>query len=372
VTAEPSPARGPGLATRLLAAQVLVVLAGALTAWFVAAAVGPPLFREHLERAGTAASSPETQHAEEAFRSANVISLSVALLAALVAAFGVSVYVTRRVGRSVGAVAEAAAGLAGGHYEARVPPPALGEEFDALARSFNQMAARLGSVEATRRRLLADLAHEMRTPVATLDGYLEGVEDGVTTLDGDTVAMLRTQTQRLVRLAEDVSAVSRAEEHQLALSIRPQSPVRLLEDAASTAGSGFADKGVELHVDVPPGLPTVDADADRVGQVLANLLGNALRHTPTGGSVTLAARAAQGGVELAVRDTGEGIPAQHLPHVFERFYRADSARDRARGGSGIGLAITKALVEAHGGHVAVSSEGPGTGSEFVVWLPVRG
>jgi signal transduction histidine kinase len=198
------------------------------------------------------------------------------------------------------------------------------------------------------------------------------VEDGVTTLDGDTVAMLRTQTQRLARLAEDVSAVSRAEEHQLALSPRPQSPVRLLEDAASTAGSGFADKGVELHVDAPPGLPTVDADADRIGQVLANLLGNALRHTPTGGSVTLAARAAQGGVELVVRDTGEGIPAQHVPHVFERFYRADSARDRDRGGSGIGLAITKALVEAHGGHVTARSAGPGRGSEFVVWLPVRG
>lgn len=371
MTSQSSAARGPGLATRLLAAQVLVVLAGALTAWVVAAVVGPPLFHDHLQRAGNGTSSLEADHAEEAFRSANAISLSVALLAALAAAFAVSVYVTRRIGRSVAAVADAAADVAGGHYDARVPPPALGEEFDALARSFNQMASRLGSVEATRRRLLGDLAHEMRTPVATLDGYLEGLEDGVATLDGRTVAILRTQTQRLVRLAEDISAVSQAEEHQLALSVSPQSPSRLLQDAASTAATVYASKGVALHVDVPPGLPTVDADADRIGQVLANLLENALRHTPAGGSVTLAARRARGGVEFVVTDTGEGIPAQHLPHVFERFYRVDSARDRDHGGSGIGLAITKALVDAHGGHVTARSEGAGKGSEFVVWLPAR-
>ncbi len=361
----------PGLATRLLSAQTLVILTGALTAWLVVLIVGPPIFRNHLQRAEAADPADHMLHAEAAFRSATAIALSVALLAALVTALAAGVYVTHRIGRSVRLVADAAATLAGGNYDAQVPPPRLGPEFDVLASSFNQMASRLQATEVTRRRLLTDLAHEMRTPVATLDAYLEGVQDGVITLDPDNVTMLRSQAQRLARLAEDITAVSRAEEHQLTLNRRPLNPAVLVQDAIEAATGRYTDYGVLLDTKLDDGLPSVEADPDRLAQVLGNLLDNALRHTPPGGIVTVAAAASGRGVEISVVDTGEGIPTEHLAHVFERFYRVDTARDREHGGSGIGLAITKALVEAHGGRIRIDSPGPGRGTTVTFWLPAR-
>lgn len=363
--------RNRGLARRLLAAQLLVLVAGVLTAWVVTAVIGPPLFREHLRRAGMSASPTEVRHAEEAFRSANVISLSVALVAALAAALAVSIYVTVRIGRSVAGIASAASDVAGGQFDSRVPAPGLGAEFDELAAAFNAMAGQLECVEQTRRRLLADLAHEMRTPVSTLDAYLEGLEDGVATLDPDTVAVLRAQTRRLARLAEDVSAVSRVEEQQARLHVTTVAAQEIVSGAVAAATDRYAARGVSLISDTAAVLPTVRVDTERIGQAMGNLLDNALRHTPPGGTVTVRARQAGRDLELVVRDTGDGIPAEHLPHVFERFYRVDAARDRAHGGSGIGLAITKALVEAHGGRISATSGGPG-GATFTVRLPVRG
>jgi two-component system, OmpR family, sensor histidine kinase BaeS len=361
--------RAVGLAPRLLAAQVLVALTGALTAWLVALLVGPALFHEHLQRASAAHPGDQTRHAEEAFASATAISLSVALLAAVVAALMASWYATRRIGRPLSLVAKAAADIASGRYEARVQPPGLGEEFDAMARSFNEMAGQLSSVEGTRRRLLGDLAHEMRTPLATIDGYLEGIEDGVAVADEATLAMLRTQTHRLTRLAEDVGAVSRAEEGRLPLSRQRLDPMHVVDSAVAAASTGFEAKGVSLHVSKGAHVPLIDADPDRLGQVLANLLDNALRLTAPGGRVDVGVSATDDGAAIEVRDTGAGISPEHLSHVFERFYRVDTARDRTHGGSGIGLTISKALIEAHGGRIAVESGGPGRGATFRVWLP---
>jgi signal transduction histidine kinase len=344
-------------------------VAAVLTALVVAVVVGPPLVVGHLARAVPAVPPEVVLHAQEAFRSATAIAFSIALLASLGAAVAVSLWVTRRIGRSVESVADAAATVAHGRYDVRVPPPALGAEFEVLAESFNQMAGQLEMVETTRRRLLADLAHEMRNPVATLDAYLEGLQDGVTSFDAETAAMLRTPTHRLSRLAEDISAVSRVEERQVPLTLRPLAVADLTDGAMSLASARFAAKGVRLDNMIPDDVPALRGDADRLGQVLANLLDNALRHTPGGGSVTVSARSAHDGIELVVADTGEGIEAQHLGHVFERFYRADAARDRDHGGSGIGLAISKALVDAHGGHIDVTSEGAGRGTTFVLWLP---
>ena len=354
---------------RLLAAQVLVLLTGALTAWLVTAVIGPPLFEEHLRRAGGSASPTQLHHAGEAFNSATVISLSVALLAALTAALAVSIYVTGRIGRSVAIVVDAASDVAAGHYTVRVPQPRLGGELDELAAAFNAMAGRLGAVEATRRHLLADLAHELRTPVATIDAYLEGFEDGVATLDADTAEVLRAQTRRLAMLAEDLGALARAEEGRLDLHRTPTPPDALVASATAAAADRYAAKGVHLDSQVPAGLPWVPVDRDRLAQVLGNLLDNALRHTPPGGGVTVSAGRDGHDVVLRVVDTGEGIPAEHLPHVFERFYRVDAARDRANGGSGIGLAIAKALVDAHGGRISAVSAGPGRGAAFTVRLP---
>jgi two-component system, OmpR family, sensor histidine kinase BaeS len=370
-SSENAPRRaGRGLASRLLAAQLLVVLTAILTAWLVASAIGPPLFHQHLHRAGISGSIDAAHHAEQAFRSANVLALSMALLAALAPALAVSIYLTRRIGRSVATVSEAATQVAAGRYDVHLPQAGLGGEFDALGAAFTAMADRLASVETTRRRLLADLAHEMRTPVATLEVYLEGLEDGLTTLDADTAVILHAQTRRLARLAEDIAAVSRAEEGRLDLHPERVAAAELMRVATAAAADRYAARRVTLVAGPLAAEAVVRADLDRFGQVLGNLLDNALRHTPPGGTVTTSVRATATEVLFTVADTGEGIPAEHLPHVFERFYRVDTARDRSHGGSGIGLAIVRALVQAHGGTVSASSRGAGQGATFTVALPL--
>jgi signal transduction histidine kinase len=352
----------------MILAQALVLGAGALTTWVVASAVGPGLFHDHLARAGDIHTAAETRHIEEAFGSALLVSVTVALLTSVAAALVVSWYFSRRVQRSINIVTGAAAEIAAGRFGTRVPPPGLGHEFDTLAEDYNALAARLEVVETTRRRMLADLAHEMRTPLATIDAHLEAVEDGVRDLDPPTMAVLRSSTGRLRRLAEDVTAVSRAEEGNLELTPRRLDLTGLVRSVADAAWDRFTAKNVQLRLEAP-GAAIACVDPDRVGQVLTNLLDNALRHTPPRGSVTLSCLREGASVVLRVSDTGDGIPAEHLPHLFDRFYRVDTARDRGHGGSGIGLAIVKAIVEAHGGTVAASSPGPGRGATFTVRLP---
>lgn len=356
-----------GFASRLLSAQALVLVAGALTTWVVASFVGPSIFRGHLHRAGVSHTSAEAQHVEEAFSSALLISISVALLAATITALAVTWYFTRRVMRSIGQVAGAASEVAAGRYGNRVADPGLGVEFATLAESYNSLAQRLGKVEAIRRRMLADLAHEMRTPLATVDAHLEAVEDGVRSLDEDTLTVIRLSTSRLGRLAEDIAAVSQAEEGALDIHLQAVEASALVSAASESAQDRFAAKGVRLDTHVKTH-DAVLADPDRIGQVLSNLLDNALRHTPAGATVTLSCVRTGRWIELVIDDSGEGIAAEHLAHVFDRFYRVDTARDRSRGGSGIGLSISKALVEAHGGNLTALSSGPGRGATFTVRL----
>ena len=357
-------------AARLLIAQALVLVAGALTTWLVASLVGPTIFTNHLLEAGDNHTTEETSHLEEAFASALLVSISLALLAAVLAALAVSWYFSRRVQRSIDSVAEAASQIATGHYGARVSDPGLGGEFTTLALSYNRLAEKLETTEATRRTMLGDLAHEMRTPLATIDAHLEAVEDGIRPLDEETLAVVRGSTGRLRRLAEDMAALSRAEE---GLHLTPAliDATTLAATAVETARDRFVAAGVRLDTDLTDA-GRVRVDADRMGQVLGNLLDNALRHTPAGGTVTLACRRIEDWVEYRVADTGDGVPAEHLPHLFDRFYRADTSRDRRRGGSGIGLAIAKALVEAHGGGISVTSAGVGRGTMFTVRLPGHG
>lgn len=359
-----------GFGSRLLVGQTLVLVGGALTTWLVASAVGPSIFHDHLEQAGIGHTPAETDHVEEAFGSALLLSLSVALLAAVVAALAVSWYFSRRVQRSVAPVTDAASQIAAGHYDARVPDPGLGGDFTMLTRTFNALAERLRAVETTRRRMLADLAHEMRTPLATIDAHLEAVEDGVRDLDENTIGVLRTSTQRLRRLAEDIGAVSRAEEGGLDINPRPVDPGSLAAAATEAAKDRYAAKEVRLETRLRTHDPVL-ADPDRIGQVLTNLLDNALRHTPPGGTVTLTCDRHDRWVQYTVADTGEGIPSEHLGHIFDRFYRVDTARDRRHGGSGIGLSIAKALVETHGGGISVASRGRGEGTVFTIRLPLR-
>ncbi|WP_341359300.1 ATP-binding protein [Georgenia sp. M64] len=360
-----------GLAPRLLAATVAAVLVVAATAWAIAALVGPSVFHDHLAVSGV--DDPDAVlHAERAFADAAGLSLTLGLVAGVLAAAAVSAFIARRAARSLTLATTAAGRVAAGDHSARVPAVGIGREFDELAAAFNTMAADLGSVESGRRRMLGDLAHEMRTPVATLEAYLEAIADGVQPADAETVAMLRGQVVRLARLAEDVALVTTAEEGRLAMRRAPVGVGTVVDAAHAQAAGRFAELGVDLAVRAAPDARSVvlDADADRLGQVLTNLLDNALRHTPAGGHVALEARRIGPGVAVTVADDGEGVSAEHLPHLFERFYRVDSARDRTRGGSGVGLAIVRAIVEAHGGTVRAASDGPGAGARFTVTLPV--
>ena len=351
-------------------AQVLVLVASILTAGLVALLVGPPLFHEHLLEAGHAANSPELTHIEAAYRDASVVSLGVALVIALVCAAAVTWWVTRRLQAPLGELTSAAKELSRGHLNTRVEASGSGVEFDTLGSAFNLMASQLEQTEDTRRRLLSDLAHELRTPIATLKLYCEGLRDGVTIWDEDTERVMSDQTDRLARLAEDIDDVSRAEEGRIALERSLISVSDLIWSVGQAKREAYAQHGVNLVADSDSGAGlSVEVDRRRLGQVLDNLVGNALRHTPAGGTVQVFARRMGAEVEIVVSDTGDGIPAEQLSHVFERFYRGDTARDRDHGGSGIGLTISRAIADAHGGSLVAHSAGRGTGATFTVTLP---
>jgi signal transduction histidine kinase len=364
------PWRPRGLAVRLLAAQLLVIAAGAVTLLLAALAVGPSLFRSHVRMALGTVSPDLARHLDDAFAAAGGIALGISAAAAVIAAVAVSLLITRRIARPLRDLRQAAAAVTAGDYTTRIQESGLGSELDELAGAFNTMAAAMQATEATRRRLLADAAHELRTPLTTLNAYLEGLADGVRSPGQDTWDIMTAQTARLRRLADDISLVSRAEEGQLPVHPVRGAPGDLVTAAVTAARPAFDAKGVRLTAQVASGLPDVSADPDRIGQVLAGLLANALRYTPPGGSVRVAVAAHAGkGVQITVTDTGDGIAPQHLPHIFERFYRADAARDTAHGGSGIGLTIARALVAVQGGTLTAASDGPGTGSCFTITLP---
>ncbi|WFN91735.1 sensor histidine kinase [Gordonia sihwensis] len=367
MTATGRPSRfavGTGLMLVMAAVVVATTACALMIAWLVA----PGIFHEHLRQAGIDRDSSEAMHVERAFAAAVGVSWGLAAVIATVSALAVSWYLAGRAQRTVTAVAASTARIADGGYDVRVHGGGMGREFDALAAAVNRLAARLAETEATRRRTLSDLAHEMRTPLATIDSYLEAVEDGVRRPDADTMDILHAATGRLRRLAEDVTAVSQAQEGALSVMPVRTTDRELAESAAAAAGEAYAAKGVTLRVEAHAAT-AVRADPARIGQVLGNLLANALRHTPDGGAVTLRTRCADPDAVIEVADTGDGIASDHLSHVFDRFYRADTARDRDHGGSGIGLTIARALVEQHGGSLSAASDGPGRGATFTVRLP---
>jgi two-component system sensor histidine kinase BaeS len=362
-----------GLGARLFAAMSLVVTAGATTLLAVALLVAPPVFHAHLRMALGDLTPAVLTHADQAFATAMLLSLAMAVAVAVLAALTVTWLVTRRIAAPVSDLAAAAGRLAGGRYGARVPDPGLGPEFAALADSFNTMSARLAGTERVRQRLLADLAHELRTPIAAIEATVEAVTDGVLPPDETTLTTLADQAARLNRLVADLAAVSRAEERALDLDPRPHPLADLTTEAAAALHARYAAKGVTLTVVTAPDTPVVRVDGDRFAEALGNVLDNALHHTPPGGTVAVTAdRTARFGEDLGrliVSDTGDGFDAADSERLFERFYRTDTARSRSTGGSGIGLTITRAIVTAHHGFVTAHSDGPGRGATFTITLP---
>ncbi len=369
------------LGLKLFFSYLVVIVVGLLVLATTAELAIPAAFAQHM--AGMAPSmsgmmgnnSPMGQSLYGNFRAGVMEALAWALLAAIAAAVIVSWFVSRQVVTPLQGMMQASQRIAEGHYEERVQVPGniQRDELDELAQlalRFNQMAAKLDQTETMRRQLIGDVAHELRTPLTVIKGTMEGLMDGVLPAESETYQQVHQEVDRLQRLVADLQELSRVEAGAVPLNFQPVSVDHLVDTVTGRLCRLFEDKGVQLEVHLPEHLPAVTGDEDCLIQVLGNIVGNALKYTPEGGRVEISACQQNQMVLLSVQDTGTGISAEHLPHIFTRFYRVDKSRARASGGSGIGLTIAKSIVEAHGGKIWVESEGEGKGSTFFFTLPV--
>ena len=304
------------------------------------------------------------------FRSSFNEALMYAALVAVIAALALSLLFSKSVISPVLALSRATQRIADGRYDERVQ--VVGEdELSQLAARFNQMAEKIDQVEAMRRRLLGDVSHELRTPLTAIKGSMEGLMDGVLPANDETFQQIHAEADRLNRLVDDIQELSRVEAHAYQMDFRSLDVSSLVGTVIKQLAPQAETKRISLDLELTPDLPPVYADEDRAIQVLTNLTGNALQYTPEGGRVTISASRVNNEIQISIRDTGMGIPAEHLSHIFDRFYRVDKSRSRqAGGGSGIGLTIARALVEAHGGRIWVESDGDGRGSTFSFTLPI--
>jgi two-component system sensor histidine kinase BaeS len=305
-----------------------------------------------------------------AFISALNRSVLLGALVAGLAAILVTVVLASDILRPVERLTAAARRMKTGDLTVRVRVDSQ-DEIGELANAFNAMAGSLAEQEQLRRNMIGDIAHELRTPLTNLRGYLEAARDGLVTPDAGLVDNLYEETMLLQRLVADLQELALVEAGQLALLPQPAELAAIAEQALGILRPQADAKGVTLYADMPADLPAVNVDPARIGQVLRNLLSNALLHTPAGGTITVLGRAGADEVSVSVCDTGSGVRPEDLPHVFDRFYRADKSRARQTGGAGLGLAIVKQLVLAHGGSVSANSV-PGRGSTFTFTIPLSG
>jgi two-component system OmpR family sensor kinase/two-component system sensor histidine kinase BaeS len=291
-----------------------------------------------------------------------------ALLAFCAILLGAATFFSRRVTRPLTRLTRAARTMAGGDLNVRVESSAV-REIDDLAGAFNTMATSLSDADRQRRQMTADVAHELRTPLAIIRGRLEGMQDGIYSPSPEQITTLLNETALLERLIEDLRLLALVDTGQLPLHKESISPTFLLESVGRSFAEQARSLGVELRVADLPALPEVEADPQRISQVLGNLIANSLRHTPAGGTVLLNASRGVDAVYVSVSDTGSGIAPEDLPHIFDRFYRADAARTRTGGGAGLGLAIARRLIEAHHGTIRAESA-PGQGTVITFFLPL--
>jgi signal transduction histidine kinase len=264
-------------------------------------------------------------------------------------------------------MASAARRMETGDYTVRVRTRSR-DEVGRLATAFNRMSEELEGLEQSRRDLVANVSHELKTPIAAIRAHLENLLDGVERPEPATLEVMLGQVERLGRLVDQLLDLSRLESGEVPLHLEELTLGPIVDQLISEIEIALPGRAVTVRNEISADLPTLSADRERLHQVLFNLVENAVRFTPDGGQVTLSARRENGSIEIAVADTGAGIPSEHLPRLFERFYRADPARARGDGGTGIGLAIARSVVEAHGGTIRAESE-PGRGSVFTFDLP---
>jgi signal transduction histidine kinase len=320
---------------------------------------------------GTVYISPEPSIdyalAQRLVESTRLVLLWSGLLAAALALI-LAFVLSRRLSAPILALTLAARRLGRGDFSHRINLKTRGE-LGEVTQAFNSMADDLERAEKLRQNMVADTAHELRTPLSNIQGHIEAIRDGVVKPDADALRSLGEEVTLLTRLVNDLQELALADAGELRLVRQAEDIGVPIDQAVAAVKTKAAAKGVTVSIHLPDKLPPVFIDAQRISQVLLNLLENAVDHTTKGDSIEVSARQQKGWVEISVADTGEGIPAEDLPNVFERFYRVDKSRARATGGRGLGLTITKYLVEAHGGRIEVQSK-PGKGSRFWFTVPV--
>lgn len=369
------------LGAKLLLSYLTIVVVGVLVLIVASQFVLPGTFSRHMSGMGMMNGMMNGMMGEENteppagmsqiysdFRASFNEALGYATLAAIIAAIALSLYLSTNITAPVHAMSLATQRIADGHYEDRVPVQGQ-DELAQLAMRFNQMAEKLDHVELKRRQLIGDVSHELRTPLTAIKGSMEGLIDGVLPATEETFQQIHAEADRLNRLVDDLQELSRVEAHAYELNLQSLDVASLVSTVAKRLSAQMEAKQIVLGFELARDLPQVLVDPDRAIQILMNLVANAAQYTPKAGRILISAKPIIGEVQISVQDTGIGIAEEHLPHIFDRFYRVDKSRSRrAGGGSGIGLTIARALVEAHGGRIWVESAGEQQGSTFTFTL----
>lgn len=361
---------------KILAAFLLVVfLAGVIHSIAMNLSIAAA-FERHLNRMGegmqTMMGNLRGANLYSTFRAAMNESMLTSAIASFVIAGLAALFLSQRITKPIQTISNASRKIAQGDYAHRIAAEHVSEdELGQLAYNFNCMAEKLESIESMRLQLIGDISHELRTPLTAIKGSMEGLMDGVLPQNIETYQQIYREADRLQRLVEDLHELSRMDGATLKLNKQNIKIPDLVKRTVDPLENLFAMKGVNLKLAIEKGLPTINVDADRIQQVLHNLLVNALQFTNVDGQVCLKIEKSKNEMVFSVSDDGAGIPAEHLDHIFERFYRADKSRSRANGGgSGIGLTIAKSLVEAHSGWIRAESGGRDQGSTFSFSIPL--
>ncbi len=301
---------------------------------------------------------------EEMFLQRTTLAIALAALAGVLVALGMGFFLAGRLLKPIRQLTQASQALARGELNQQVPVTSQ-DELGQLTQTFNQMSADLEKADQQRKRMTADITHDLSTPLQIISGYVEMLEEGEVTLTAQRIEIIKTELDHLRRLVGDLSTLTQVEAGGLEIQLEPVQPVELLERVYRAFQPIAARQDVTLVLDAPEAVPLIRVDDGRMEQVMKNLLENALRYTPAGGVIQLGAQAGER-VQLWVKDSGAGIDADDLPYVFDRFYRADKTRGGSSGKMGLGLAICKALVTAQGGTIAAQSAGKGQGATMVI------
>ncbi|MEK6720130.1 MAG: ATP-binding protein [Chloroflexota bacterium] len=341
---------GRGIAVRIAVGALASAVLGIAILALGVTIIGAETFTAMMIKTGDTAA-----HAREMYDTSVTSVVVIAVGVAVLASFGLAVLLARRLARPLAEVGAAARRIAAGDYGARVPRDGP-EEIASLADSFNQMAAALGHQEAIRRDFIANAAHELRTPLTNLQGYLEALRDGVIEADSATYESLWEEADRLVRLSHSLDALAEGDASTGPAVLDDLDLVVAIRRSIDLVSPVVERAGLTITADLPDRLPA-RANPDHLAQVLDNLLSNAVRYTPSGGEIAIRTERRPSDLLVSVSNSGEPLPDTELERVFERFYRVDKSRDRARGGAGIGLAIVKQLVEASGGRVGADTAG---------------